>query len=336
MMNTDELYMLRCLELAQMAQGDTSPNPLVGAVLVSDGRIVGEGYHHRAGEPHAEVMAIRSVSDAAILKRCTLYVSLEPCSHYGKTPPCAELIIRSGIPRVVMAIRDPFPQVSGRGEQMLLEAGIEVRVGVLAEEARRLNAPFLSAVEKHRPYITLKWAQSRDGFMDKKRTSSQESPIQFSTPSRMREVHRLRRMHSAILVGEQTALLDNPSLTNRFGGGGQNPIRIVIDRNGTLPRHLNLFDGSVPTIVVGEYPMTTPCSGVEFISLDFTKPILLPLMAELNKRGIQSLLVEGGSNTLQYFIDAGLYDAVNIEIGTADLIDGVPAPKITLSIGRKE
>lgn len=335
-MNTDELYMLRCLELAQMAQGDTTPNPLVGAVLVSDGRIVGEGYHHRAGEPHAEVMAINSVSDATILKRCTLYVSLEPCSHYGKTPPCAELIIRSGIPRVVMAIRDPFPKVSGRGEQMLLEAGIEVCVGVLAEEAKRLNAPFLSAVEKHRPYITLKWAQSRDGFMDKKRTSSQEPPIRFSSPTRMREVHRLRRIHDAILVGEQTALLDNPSLTNRLGGGGQTPIRIVIDRKGSLPRHLNLFDGSVPTIVVSAHPLVTFCSGVECISLDFTKPILPPLMAELNKRGIQSLLVEGGSNTLQHFIDTGLYDAMNIEIDTTDLIDGVSAPQITLLIDKKD
>ena len=217
----DTLYMQRCLDLAALATGYTSPNPLVGAVLVHQDRIIGEGYHHRAGEPHAEVNCFASVrpEDEKWIAQSTLYVSLEPCSHYGKTPPCAELVLQKRVPRVVVAMQDPFPEVAGRGIALLRSKGVEVEVGVLEEEARRLNRFFLTAVEKNRPWVTLKWAQSRDGFIDRVREDASQRPEVFSSPIRQRYVHCLRHCHDAILVGRRTIELDNPSLTNRFWWG---------------------------------------------------------------------------------------------------------------------
>ena len=231
--------MRRAIELAQNAEGFTSPNPLVGAVLVAHGRIIGEGYHHCAGMPHAEVIAINSVRDRALLRESTLYVSLEPCSHYGKTPPCAELILREGIPHVVVAMLDPFPSVSGRGIKMLREAGVSVQVGLLAGEAEELNRHFLTAQRQHRPYVTLKWAESSDGFIDALRDDASTPPVRLSTPLTTRFVHHRRMIHDAILVGFRTALLDNPSLTVRHWYG-RNPLRVVTDRHLALPRHLTL------------------------------------------------------------------------------------------------
>ena len=224
-MTTDEKYIRRCIQLARNGLCNAAPNPMVGAVIVYQGRIIGEGYHARCGEGHAEVNAIRSVKDESLLKDSTIYVSLEPCSHYGKTPPCADLIIRKGIPRVVVGCTDPFPLVAGRGIRKLKEAGVDVKVGVLEEECKALIKRFVTQNISKRPYITLKWAQSADGFIDVERTSGQ--PVVLSTPITSMYVHKQRAEHQAILVGRRTALLDNPSLTVR-NWYGKNPLRLVI------------------------------------------------------------------------------------------------------------
>lgn len=255
-MTIDEKYMRRCIQLARNGICHAAPNPMVGAVIVRDGKIIGEGYHVRCGEGHAEVNAIASVKDESLLKDATIYVSLEPCSHYGKTPPCADLIIRKGIPRVVVGCVDPFSLVAGRGIQKLRDAGIEVTVGVLEKECRELIRAFVTFNLKKRPYITLKWAQSADGFLDIRREDG--NAVRLSTPLSTLAVHKMRAEQKAILVGRRTALLDNPSLTVREWYG-QNPLRLVIDRQLTLPSHLHLFDGSTPTLVFtekekGRYP----------------------------------------------------------------------------------
>lgn len=254
-MTIDEKYMRRCIQLARNGICHTAPNPMVGAVIVRDGKIIGEGYHVRCGEGHAEVNAIASVKDESLLKEATIYVSLEPCSHYGKTPPCADLIIRKGIPRVVVGCVDPFSLVAGRGIQKLRDAGIEVTVGVLEKECRELIRAFITFNVKKRPYITLKWAQSADGFIDIRRDEG--APVRLSTPLSILAVHKMRAEQKAILVGRRTALLDNPSLTVREWYG-QNPLRLVIDRQLTLPPHLHLFDGSTPTLVFTEKKRPIP------------------------------------------------------------------------------
>ena len=303
--------MQRCIQLAQFGEAGAPPNPLVGAVIVCRGRIIGEGYHRRCGGPHAEVNAIRSVSDQSLLRQSTLYVSLEPCAHYGKTPPCADLIIEKGIPRVVVGCIDPFAEVCGLGIRKLREAGVEVAVGALEDECRRLNRRFFTFHEKQRPWVTLKWAQSRDGFIDRLRRDD-EAPAQLSTPFTQMLVHRLRARSQAILVGTQTALRDNPSLTNRLWPGGQ-PLRLVIDRHGILPPTLRLFDDSAPTHV---YPTGN----------------LTEILSDLHQRGIQSLLVEGGARLLRSFLEQGLWDEARVETAAISLGQGVRAPEIPLSL----
>ena len=227
----EEKYMQRCIELAGNGLCNVSPNPMVGAVIVCDGKIIGEGYHIRCGEAHAEVNAIRSVKDESLLERSTIYVSLEPCSHYGKTPPCADLIIEKKIPRIVIGCQDPFSKVAGRGIQKLRDAGREVIVGVLEAECRQLICKFITFHTFHRPYITLKWAESQDGFIDLNRTAG--NPVKLSTPLTSMIVHKKRSESDAIMVGTRTALLDNPSLTVR-NWYGKNPIRIVLDKDLSL------------------------------------------------------------------------------------------------------
>ncbi|MDR1003705.1 MAG: bifunctional diaminohydroxyphosphoribosylaminopyrimidine deaminase/5-amino-6-(5-phosphoribosylamino)uracil reductase RibD [Prevotellaceae bacterium] len=328
----EEKYMYRALQLARNGLCNTPPNPMVGAVIVHEGKIIGEGYHVRCGEGHAEVNAIRSVGDESLLRRSTLYVTLEPCSHHGKTPPCADLIIAKQIPRIVVGCQDPFPEVSGRGIRMLREAGREVTVGMLESECRHLIRRFITFHTQRRPYITLKWAESADRFIDVCRTGG--TPVILSTPQTSMLVHKMRAAHSAILVGTRTTLLDNPSLTVRRWHG-RSPVRLVLDRTRSLPADLHLFDGSVPTLVFTEQP--TPASlplhlptptGVEYIPLDYSRDILPQLMQVLYQRKLQSLLVEGGSTLLQSFIDAGLWDEAVIEESPMRLQSGVPAPVI--------
>ncbi|MEG2067157.1 MAG: bifunctional diaminohydroxyphosphoribosylaminopyrimidine deaminase/5-amino-6-(5-phosphoribosylamino)uracil reductase RibD, partial [Tannerellaceae bacterium] len=280
MIVVEDKYMARCIALARGGAGNVSPNPMVGAVIVHAGRIIGEGFHRKCGEAHAEVNAITSVRDESLLKESTIYVSLEPCSHYGKTPPCAELIIRKGIPRVVVACLDPFPAVSGRGVKMLQDAGVEVVVGVLEEEARQLNVAFITAQTLGRPYIVLKWAQSADGFIDRLRTDASVAPVVLSTPETRRCVHRLRAEMAAIMVGTRTALLDNPSLTVRHWVG-KSPMRVVLDRALRIPSHYHLLDGAVPTLVFTA--LEAPARpNVIYIQIDFTADVLSQVLRELH------------------------------------------------------
>ena len=323
-MTTDEKYIRRCIELASNGLCNAAPNPMVGAVIVHNGKIIGEGYHAKCGEGHAEVNAIRSVKDETLLKETTIYVSLEPCSHYGKTPPCADLIISKGIPRVVVGCIDPFSQVSGRGIRKLREAGIDVTVGVLEEECKNLIRRFVTFNTQKRPYITLKWAESADGYIDINRENG--SPVVLSTPVTSMYVHKQRAEHKAILVGRRTALLDNPSLTTR-NWYGKNPLRLVIDRNLTLPAELKLFDHSTPTMVFTE-KQKKPENNLEYVALDFSKDILPQICTVLYDRKIQSLLVEGGTTLLQSFIDSELWDEIFVEHSEKVLYEGVKSPII--------
>lgn len=299
-MRDDIKFMQRCIQLARCGEAGAAPNPMVGAVIVCDGRIIGEGFHRRCGGPHAEVNAINSVREKHLLTRSTIYVSLEPCAHYGKTPPCADLIIETGIKRVVVGCTDPFAKVNGLGIKKLQDAGCEVQVGVLEEECRELNRRFFTFHQKHRPWITLKWAQSKDGFIGK------QERIVFSNALTQTLVHRLRALHQAILVGTNTALLDNPTLTTRYWPG-PNPLRLTIDHHNTLPPTLHLRDGSIPTVI-------------------YTKESIEGILADLYSRGIQSLLVEGGAKLLQSFIDKGLWDEARLETAPFCLGEGVSAP----------
>lgn len=322
-MTNDEKYMMRCIQLAQNGKLGAAPNPMVGAVVVCDGRIIGEGYHAKCGEAHAEVNAINSVKDESLLRRSTLYVSLEPCAHYGKTPPCAKLIVSKGIPKVVIGCQDPFSKVAGKGIEILKQAGCEVVVGVLEKACQDLNKAFFTVQLKHRPFITLKWAQSADGFMDVERNDGE--PVKLSSPLTQLIAHKRRAEHQAIIVGTQTARLDNPSLNVRDWCGPQ-PLRIVIDKDLTLPRHLHLFDGSQPTLVVTEKNETI--AGAMTLQVDFNQSILPQLMEELQRRNIQSLLVEGGSKLLQSFIDEGLWDEVYVEHCPQVLGHGILSPSL--------
>ena len=321
----EEKYMRRCIELAKNGLCNVAPNPTVGAVIVCDGRIIGEGYHVRCGEAHAEVNAIRSVKDESLLKRSTIYVSLEPCSHYGKTPPCADLIIEKQIPRIVIGCRDPFSKVAGRGIQKLQNAGREVIVGVLEEECLHLIRRFITFNTLRRPFITLKWAESADRFIDIERIDG--NPVLLSSPLTSMLVHKKRAENTAIMVGRRTALLDNPSLTVR-NWYGRNPIRIVLDRNLFLPNDLQIFNGEVPTLVFTEKEHPEEKS-VSYITIDFAHNPLNQIMEELYQRNIQSLLVEGGSQLLQSFIDNELWDEAYREKCPKRLYSGVKAPEIS-------
>lgn len=327
-MTKDEKYIARCIQIAKNGLCNAAPNPMVGAVIVHNDTIIGEGYHIRCGEAHAEVNAIRSVKDERLLKESTIYVSLEPCSHYGKTPPCADLIINKGIPKVVVGCMDPFSLVAGRGIQKMRDAEIDVTVGVLEEECRQLIRRFIAFHTYRRPFITLKWAQSADGFIDLHRTGGH--PYIFSSPLSSMVVHKRRAEHAAILVGRKTALLDNPSLTTR-SWYGKNPVRMVIDKNLTLPRHLALFDGSTPTFVFTAKEETPVIPQVEYITLDFNRDILPQIMEVLYQKKLQSLMVEGGSILLQSFIDNNCWDAAYIEGSEHHLSEGIPAPQMPLN-----
>ena len=330
-MTNDEKYIRRCIELASNGLCNAAPNPMVGAVIVYKDRIIGEGYHARCGEGHAEVNAIASVKERDLLKDSTIYVSLEPCSHHGKTPPCADLIIKTGIPRVVVGCVDPFSQVSGRGIQKLRNAGIDVKVGVLEEECRKLIRRFVTFNLQKRPYITLKWAESADGFIDVCRENG--SPVVLSTPITSMYVHKQRAEHKAILVGRKTALLDNPSLTTR-NWYGKNPLRLVIDRELSLPKELKLFDESTPTIVFTAKEKGST-KNLCYVTLDFTTDIIPQILNELYERKIQSLMVEGGCCLLESFIKDGLWDEIFVEHAEKALGNGIKAATIPANLSVK-
>ena len=334
----DELYMSRCLQLAAMAEGQTSPNPMVGAVIVLDGKIIGEGYHHRAGEPHAEPNAIASVADETLLKEATMYVSLEPCSHWGKTPPCADLIVRKGLKRVVIATLDPNPKVAGRGVKILQDAGIDVTVGVMEQEARWLNRRFMTVQEKGRPYVILKWAETEDGIIDVCRDSlyrplspSDSSPssgeqlkcgpIKISNAVTKTLNHQVRVEEDAIMVATKTALLDDPHLTVTKWTG-KNPVRVLLDRTGRVPADYRIFDSAARTIVfvdyrlqITDYRLQQTGDNVEFVGIDFEGDVVRAVMDELYKHGVMSIIIEGGAQWLQTVSYSGLWDEARVERG---------------------
>lgn len=334
-MSDHEKYMRRCLELAELGMGNVSPNPMVGAVIVYDGRIIGEGYHQKYGEAHAEVNAVKQVADkysdhAELLSRSTIYVSLEPCAHYGKTPPCADLIIRHHIPKVVVGCRDPFEQVNGRGIEKLLAAGIEVTTGVLEDECKWLNRRFFTRVQKHRPYVILKWAQTADGFF----APADGSQFWITGAESRKLVHQWRGEEDAILVGTNTVTSDNPQLNVRYAKG-RPPKRIVIDRKLKLQDSSNVFDHSVETFVFNE--VKTDIEGKnKYIALeDFDNYVPQYILYQLYLQDIQSVIIEGGAFTLNSFIHAGLWDEARIFTGKATLNEGIKAPVVAGTITDK-
>lgn len=318
-------YMERCLALAERGAGLVAPNPMVGCVIVHCGKIIGEGFHHEFGGPHAEVNAVRSVRDPRLLRESTLYVSLEPCAHMGKTPPCSELIIRERIPRVVIGMRDPFPEVAGKGEQQLKKAGVEIITGIMEKECRELNRRFLTFQEKKRPYVILKWAQTSDGFIDS-RSGGEDSgkPVWISSPLARRLVHRCRSLEGAILVGTATAMMDNPSLTVR-DWSGDNPLRLVIDRKARLPRSLHLFDDQAETVIFTGQAAASE-GKFRFEPMDFASGLPSRILGYLYSRHIQSLIVEGGSATLTGFLESNLWDEAHIYTAPLFFGKGVKAP----------
>lgn len=319
-------YMQRCLQLAEYGVGFVAPNPMVGAVLVVDDIIIGEGYHQRYGEPHAEPNAINAVKNKDLLKVATLYVTLEPCSHYGKTPPCADLIVKSRIPRVVIGTLDPNPKVAGSGVEILRKAGVEVVVGVLKDECRELNKRFFIFQEKKRPFVLLKWAQTQNGFLDCIRTVASPLPLIISNNITKQLTHKMRAENQAIMVATNTVLMDNPSLTVR-NWSGKSPIRVALDRRKLIPINSHLLDGSVPTIIFTELESENK-HNLEYVMINFDAQVLSTILEKLFERNIHSVLVEGGAKLLNSFIQTGLWDEANIEVSTTSISDGVVAPKL--------
>ncbi|WP_342644305.1 bifunctional diaminohydroxyphosphoribosylaminopyrimidine deaminase/5-amino-6-(5-phosphoribosylamino)uracil reductase RibD [Mucilaginibacter sp. CSA2-8R] len=322
-----QIYMQRCIELARLGAGKVSPNPMVGAVIIFQDKLIGEGYHQQYGKAHAEVNAINDVLEkfgtkaADLLKQSAIYVSLEPCAHYGKTPPCADLIIKHQIPEVFVGCRDPFNQVNGKGIEKLQQAGIKVSVGILEEACLNLNKRFFTRVQKQRPYIILKWAQTANAYF----APADGSQYWITGPEAKTLVHQWRTEEDAILVGKNTALVDNPQLNARLWPG-KSPKRIVIDRNLELPVHLHLFDKSVETLIFNAFK-TDIQDNIKYIALeDFDRFVPQYIMFQLYLQDIQSVIIEGGAHTLNSFIEANLWDEARIFTGQSLMPDGIKAP----------
>lgn len=325
-MKVQEKYIKRCIELAKNGLGTTYPNPLVGCVIVFENTIIGEGWHKKSGEAHAEVIAIESVQNKELLSSSTLYVSLEPCSHFGKTPPCADLILKYKIPNVVIGTIDPNSKVAGKGIQKLKDSGVNVTFGILEKEGNELNKRFFTFHRKSRPYIILKWAESADGFISPINKSEQK-PVWISNEYSRQLVHKWRSEEQAILVGTQTIIDDNPSLTVR-DWVGINPIRVIIDKENTIDSSYNVFDNQAKTIVFSSKEVTSNSDTIQYIKVDFDKNSTQAIVDKLFENNIQSIIIEGGRKTIQSFIDAHLWDEARVFIGGINLNEGTKAPKI--------
>ncbi|MGM0497193.1 MAG: bifunctional diaminohydroxyphosphoribosylaminopyrimidine deaminase/5-amino-6-(5-phosphoribosylamino)uracil reductase RibD [Bacteroidota bacterium] len=330
--NIQEKYMKRCIDLAGNAIGNTYPNPMVGAVIVHNGKIIGEGYHQESGKPHAEVNAIEAVKDKNLLQESTLYVNLEPCSHHGKTPPCSELIVETGIPRVIIGTRDTSGKVSGKGIEILKKGGCEVKEGVLEKECREVNKRFFTFHEKKRPYIILKWAQTMDGFIDKIR--KQDDPIQpnwITNQISKKAVHKWRAEEEAILVGSVTTLKDNPQLNVREWAG-KDPLRLVLDKNFDINDTYKLINDQLETIIFTDKAIKTPNfknkndNNTEIIQLDFSENLIEQILHYLYENEISSVFVEGGAYTIEAFISQSLWDEARIFVGNKFFYEGIKAP----------
>jgi len=315
--------MKRCIQLAKNGLGTTYPNPLVGSVIVCNNSIIGEGWHYQAGQPHAEVNAIASVADTSLFSEATIYVSLEPCSHFGKTPPCADLILSKGIKKVVIGTTDPNPKVAGRGIKKLMEAGCDVVVGVMETECNELNKRFFTFQQKKRPYIILKWAQTANGFIAPTIRNAQK-PVWITNEFSRQVAHKLRAEEQAILVGTNTVKEDNPSLTTR-DWYGNNPLRLIIDRKNYLEKDLAVYNTESDTIIFTEKP-TEAFKNTSFEILVFDEHLATTICNVLYKKNIQSLIVEGGAQTLQTFIDTALWDEAFVFEGKSVFKEGVKAP----------
>lgn len=332
MVNIHEKYMKRCVELAKNGLGTTYPNPLVGSVIVYENKIIGEGWHKKSGEAHAEVIAINSVKDKSLLKKATIYVSLEPCSHFGKTPPCCDLILEHKIPKVVIGTQDPNIKVSGKGIKKMIEAGAMVTIGILEAECNELNKRFFTFHKKKRPYIILKWAQTNDGFIAPILRSTnvgtkERKPVWITNVYSRQLVHKWRSEEQAILVGTQTVLDDNPKLNVR-DWSGNSPIRIVLDQKIRIPKESYVFTDPLKTIVFCKSTTTIERENTIFEVINFEQNIATQIATVLYRHQVQSIIVEGGRQTLQTFIDDDLWDEARIFIGDLSFKEGIQAPII--------
>ena len=323
--DVDEKFMLRAIELARFGMGTVSPNPMVGCVIVHDGLIIGEGYHCEFGMPHAEVNAVNRVKNKSLLKESTLYVTLEPCSHHGKTPPCADLILRYEIPNIVVGTVDPFAEVAGKGIKKLRDGGCNVMEGFCEEKCVELNRRFFTYHQQKRPFVILKWAQTADGFIDIDRSHEHYGQPTWITNELSRiAVHKMRSDESAILVGTNTAKKDNPSLTVRDWSGTA-PLRVVLDRAMKLPSVLTLFDQHEPTVVYTSQVVSDK-PNLEYKIISFNGDELGEILTDLYKRGVLSLIVEGGQLLLNSFINSGIWDEARMFVGKNIFHGGVRAP----------
>lgn len=323
--------MLRCIEIAKNGLGTTAPNPMVGCVIVHNKKIIGEGFTSTYGGAHAEVSAIGSVTDKRLLKEATLYVTLEPCSHYGKTPPCVNLILENQIPKVVIGLTDPHDKVDGEGIKKLKNAGCNVLVGVLQKECREHHKRFLTFHEKKRPYIILKWAETTDGFIAPAKDLRLENPEPFwiTNVYSRQFVHKWRSEEQAILVGTKTVLEDNPKLDVRHWTG-KAPMRIVLDRNLSIPADYHVLDASIDTLIVTEEPdLSKQNKDLEYAIINFSSNLASQVCKILNQKSITSLIIEGGGQTLQTFIDVNLWDEARVFTGNTSFRKGVKAPSFS-------
>jgi diaminohydroxyphosphoribosylaminopyrimidine deaminase / 5-amino-6-(5-phosphoribosylamino)uracil reductase len=325
--NADEVFMERALQLAALGREWVSPNPMVGCVIVHDGLIIGEGFHHKYGKVHAEVNAINAVINKELLHEATAFVTLEPCSHFGKTPPCADLLIKHKVKKVVVCNLDPFPQVSGTGVKKLQDAGIEVLVGVLAQEGEELNKRFFKAHRLGLPYIVIKWAETSDGFV----SNLDGSPVPISNTTTNIAVHRWRAEESGILVGTNTVLTDNPKLNTRNWPEANNPTRIIIDRNLRIQGDFHILDQKQKTLIYNLHKNLS-MGNLEYIQIETEKDFLKQMLKSLKIRGINSILIEGGPQLIQSFFEEQLYDEIRIIKSSNAIKKGIHAPKVPSGI----
>jgi diaminohydroxyphosphoribosylaminopyrimidine deaminase/5-amino-6-(5-phosphoribosylamino)uracil reductase len=316
--------MQRCLQLAKNGSGITYPNPMVGSVIVYEDKIIGEGWHKKSGEAHAEVNAVNAVKDKSLLKKSTIYVSLEPCSHFGKTPPCCDLIIENEIPNVVIGTVDPNIKVAGNGIKKLIDAGKNVTIGILEKECNELNKRFFSFHQKKRPYVILKWAETQDGFIAPL-AKSEQKPIWITNEFSRQLVHKWRSEEQAILVGTNTVIDDNPKLNIR-DWTGNNPVRIVLDQNNRIPKNSHIFDNETKTIIFTTVKNTINKGNIIFEIVDFKQNLCEQILNVLYKHQIQSIIIEGGTKTLQTFINENLWDEARVFVGNQNFKTGMAAP----------
>ena len=323
----DEKMMIECLNLAEKGRGRVSPNPLVGSVIVRGKKIIGRGFHQLFGGPHAEVNAAESVAHKDLIKGATIYVNLEPCAHYGKTPPCAELIVKLGVKRVVVGCIDTFSKVQGKGVEILKKAGISVNVGILEDQCLDLNRRFFHFHRSKTPYVILKWAQTQDGFMAPEK-QEERKPFWITGKESKRLVHQWRVEEDAIMVGTGTALKDNPSLTARLVKG-HNPIRIVVDKNLRIPKNSSLLNGEVPTFIFTESRNGCNQDNLSYVTAPFENESLIPfVLSFLYEKGVQSLIVEGGQYLLNSFLKLNIWNEARVLVGPSSLQKGLKAPPL--------